>query len=118
MYHVELRDSCRRHPDDVVAGIAQWLIYVVGPVRQRSQVVWALLLDPGTRAQIAIYADALQVRWDREVASCLGIPVGQARVAWAMVEGWIGRSLLHDLPPPSQETLAGLVRALLQVHID
>jgi len=113
IYHAELKESRQRHPDDLAACIVDWLACVVGPIRERSQVIWALLLDPGTRATLTMYADALQVRWHRQVAATLGLPAHQVAVAWPMVEGWIGRTLLHNLPLPKPVAHTAHIQALL-----
>ena len=115
LYYAEFREISQRFPDDPVDCMVEWLAHILGPVRQRTQVTWAMLLDPGTRVQAAMYVDALQAGWEREVADRFGLTSEQAHLAWPMVEGWVGRTLVYREQVPERDTLAALLRALLDI---
>jgi AcrR family transcriptional regulator len=111
-FRVELRTAADHNAGDPVTTIVEWLAVILGPSRERARAAWTLMLDAGTRKQVTMYTEALQAGWDRDVAAILGLSVEEVRVAWPMVEGWIGTMLMRDRPMTEPELLTAHVRAL------
>jgi AcrR family transcriptional regulator len=103
-----------RHPDDVVAALVDWIDHELGPGRERIRVLLALMLDAGIRREVRLYADALQLGWDRNAAGHLPLTGDQLGVAWPMVEGLIVLVVIRGGPMPDREALRSHVRALLR----
>jgi len=105
----------RRHPDDIVAAIVDWIDLQLGTGRDEIRVMLAVMGDAGMRREIALYADALQVGWDRTTAARVHLDDDYLRTAWLMVEGLIVLITIRDGPVPDREKLTAQFRALLQI---
>jgi AcrR family transcriptional regulator len=103
-----------QHPDDVVAAIVDWVDYQLGPGRERIRVLLAVMQDAGIRREVRLYADALQLGWERTVADRLPLTGHQLDVAWPMVEGLIVLTVMRGGTMPDREALRTQVRALLR----
>jgi AcrR family transcriptional regulator len=115
--HAEIGDIFDRFPGDPAAALVDYMVTLMGPARDRTRVVWMLLLDSGTRGQVTMYADALWAGWDSEFAARLRATPDQVRVAAWMMAGFVGAHLIHARPVPDRASIYRHVAALLQVAV-
>jgi AcrR family transcriptional regulator len=115
LFHAELAEFAHRYPDDPGSAMVEFILHTLGPARQRTRVVWTLLLDAGTRGQAAMYAEALWAGWERDVGDRTGPFREHQRTGVSMLMGFIGVSLLHGGPEPDREVMRRYITAVLAV---